>query len=135
MTLHELTEHLLTRLREVQARLGASAPASSDAAFVDAVDSMGLVEFVGVVAADCGVKPEQIEQVVQRRFTTVANLAAAMHAARLLPCSAARQSTFAFAHEPEKPAPPAAWLLHWRVIPMDTEPTEELDARLGKPQG
>jgi 3-oxoacyl-[acyl-carrier-protein] synthase-3 len=135
MTIHELTDCLLTRLREVQARLGTDVTASPDAAFADAVDSMGLVEFVGVVASDCGVRPDEIEQAVQRRFTTIANLAAAMHAARLLPRSAARQTTFAFADEPVKKAPPAAWLANWRVVPMDVEPSEDLDPLIDRPQG
>jgi 3-oxoacyl-[acyl-carrier-protein] synthase III len=135
MTIYELIEHLLTRLREVQARLGLDATASAGSTFVDVVDSMGLVEFVGVVAADCGVRPEEIEQAVQRRFTTIANLAAAMHAVRLLPRSTTRQTTFAFADKTEGNVPPAAWLAEWRVGPMDSEPTEDLDPRLDRPQG
>src|SRR5881227_2534258 len=85
--LEGLTAHLLQRLREVRANLGLD-PAEADdpgARFADLLDSMGLVEFLTVLAEDCGVTPGQIERCADRRFGTVADLANAMHAAGLLP--------------------------------------------------
>ena len=64
--------------REIQAavKLGGSDPnANPDAPFADLVDSMGLVEFIGLLAGDCGVRPEVIERAVGRRFSTLASLA------------------------------------------------------------
>src|SRR3954447_17780125 len=110
MTRAELTDHLLMRLREVQQRLGGDVDATALTPFAEAADSMGLVEFVGVVAADCGVKPEAVEEVAQRRFGTITELAAAMYAARMLPRTKATQGTFGFAQEKE---PAAAWLAWW----------------------
>jgi 3-oxoacyl-[acyl-carrier-protein] synthase-3 len=152
MTIHDLTDHLLRRLREVQERLGADASAEAQTPFAEAVDSMGLVEFVGVVAADCGAKPDAIEQSVQRRFTTIAALARAMYAERIMPRVRSTQGTFAFAQENEPAAAPSAtvWLARWRTFPPpDAQPdetflqgapprlqsTEEIDPLLGRPSG
>src|SRR3954469_7695597 len=123
MTRAELTDHLLNRLREVQDRLGGDADATALTLFAEAVDSMGLVEFVGVVAADCGVKPEAVEEVAQRRFGTITELAAAMYAARMLARTRSTQTTFGFAQEKEPAAPAAAWLTHWALAgPRSTQP-------------
>src|SRR5947209_6718592 len=131
MTLSQLTDHLLARLREVQERLGADASATEQTPFADAVDSMGLVEFVGVVAADCGVKPEAVEQAVQRRFTTAADLARAMRSAGVVPRVRSTQTTFGFAQEREPAAAPTAWLAHWATLqPGATEPSADLDRAL-----
>jgi hypothetical protein len=78
----DLTAHLLRRLREVQENLGLGASAHGpDVRFAEAVDSMGLVELIGVVADDCGVTPEVVERAAGRRFGTVGELAAALSAA------------------------------------------------------
>src|SRR5262249_54442052 len=84
--LHELTGHLLERLHQVREDLGLG-PAADDphVPFGDLLDSMGLVEFLVLVAEDCGVEPADVERCVGRRFGTVAELAAAMHAAGILP--------------------------------------------------
>src|SRR5215831_17351538 len=76
--------HVLGRLREVQQGLGL-APAADDPAarLADEVDSMGLVELVAVLAEDCGVRPEAIEQAVGHRFGTVGELAESLAAAGL----------------------------------------------------
>src|SRR5438067_3965450 len=85
----DLTAHLVRRLRELQEALGLEARADGpDVRFAEAVDSMGLVEFVGVVADDCGVTPEEVERAAGRRFGSVGELAAALSAAGLTPCQA-----------------------------------------------
>src|SRR5262249_29849492 len=85
--LEGLTTHLLQRLRQVPAGLGLDPEDVDDAGarFADLLDSMGLVESVTVLAEDCGVTPGQIERCTDRRFGTVAELAAAMQSAGLLP--------------------------------------------------
>jgi 3-oxoacyl-[acyl-carrier-protein] synthase III len=137
MTIEQLTDHLMQRLREVQERLGADATASPDMPFAEAVDSMGLVEFVGVIAADCAVKPEAIEEAVGRRFSTIADLARALNAARIEPRQQVRQATFAFAQQLQRsPAEQSCWLVEWSVfIPNGRIPTVELDRLLERPPG
>src|SRR3954452_12277895 len=79
-----LVPHLLRRLRQVREGLGLE-PLEDDPGtrFAEAVDSMGLVEFVALVADDCGVSPEAVERGAGRRFGTVAELAAALASAGL----------------------------------------------------
>jgi 3-oxoacyl-[acyl-carrier-protein] synthase-3 len=131
----DLIAHLLRRLREVQERLGQEARADGpDAHFAEAVDSMGLIEFVGVVADDCGVTPEVVERAAGRRFGTVEELAAALSAAGLTPRTPAAEAAPA-----ERPAPvsePAMWLLGSAAgLPAARQQASELDALLGKPSG
>jgi 3-oxoacyl-[acyl-carrier-protein] synthase III len=78
----DLVAHLLARLRQVCERLGGEALiAGADARFADVVDSMGFVEFLALVAEDCGVSVETIEQAAGHRFGNVAELAAVLHEA------------------------------------------------------
>src|SRR5215831_11250461 len=82
-TLVDLVAHLLDRIALVRRNLGyddASA-ISTEARFADVLDSMGMVEFLGIVADDCGVSPTKIEECASRRFGTVTEPAAAMAAA------------------------------------------------------
>src|SRR5205085_7455880 len=50
----------------------------------DAVDSMGLVEFVGILADDFGVSPEMIDEAVGRKYGTIAEVASALQTAGLV---------------------------------------------------
>lgn len=77
----ELTHHLLEHIRDVRRGLGVEAAVPDDGAlrFADVLDSMAMVEFLLVLGQDLGVPPERIEEAVQHRFTTVADLAAALH--------------------------------------------------------
>jgi 3-oxoacyl-[acyl-carrier-protein] synthase-3 len=82
-----VTAHLLRRLNEVMQRLGMG-PAvfdNPDTRFADAFDSMAMVEFLEILAEDYGVTASAIEECVNRRFGTVAELAARLHAARWAP--------------------------------------------------
>src|SRR5947207_4058658 len=82
----DLRLYLMSRLRQVQEALGAAEPAAdARVRFAEAVDSMGLVEFVALVAEDCGVAPEAVDRAAGRRFGTVAELADALAAAGLWP--------------------------------------------------
>src|SRR6266849_6220385 len=83
----ELTNHLLDRLRYVQRQMGME-PSAAEALAVPLaglLDSMGMVEFLTLVAQDCGTTPAVIEECVHRQFSSLAELARALHAAELRP--------------------------------------------------
>jgi 3-oxoacyl-[acyl-carrier-protein] synthase-3 len=80
----ELVARLLRHLRQVQENLGLEPTADGpDARFAEAVDSMGLVEFLSLVAEECSVPVEAIEQAAGHRFGTVGELADALDASGL----------------------------------------------------
>src|SRR5436309_2627364 len=74
-----LIQHLLRRLNQVRQNLDLE-PFADDPAvrFAEALDSMAFVEFLALVADDCGVRPEAIERVAWLRFGTVMELASAL---------------------------------------------------------
>src|SRR3954453_10951097 len=85
LTTDELTAHLRSRLHEVRRRLGLD-PVGEEAEtrpLGTLLDSMGLVEFLVLVANDCGVTVEALEAAVNHQFDTLPHLAAALHAAGL----------------------------------------------------
>lgn len=132
-----LSDHLLRRLRQVQENLGLE-PLADDPGvrFADAVDSMGLVEFLTLLAADCGVTPDAIEQTVGRRFGTVSGLATALEAAGIEP---SHQSVRTLVQAQPDAAPPQtvrAWLAATAIgLPHERQSTALLDARLHRPDG
>jgi 3-oxoacyl-[acyl-carrier-protein] synthase III/acyl carrier protein len=143
-TLADLESRLLDRLREVQRTLGIEPPAAdAGVRFADAVDSMGLVEFLALLAEDLGVSVEAIEQVAGRRFGTVAELAAALSAAGLAAApSAGEQQRFLpslLGREGQSVRGPAlgpAWLAATAVrLPAARQPAAAIDALLGRPPG
>jgi 3-oxoacyl-[acyl-carrier-protein] synthase-3 len=133
---------LLSRLHEVQARLHLTPAGDVTACFADVIDSMGMVEFIGQIADDCGVEPEAIERAAGRRFSTVAALAQALHAAGLsvgTATSEADRVTTQGANAPRSPASvpaPSAWLAGVAVrLPATRQPAAEIDALLDRPRG
>jgi 3-oxoacyl-[acyl-carrier-protein] synthase-3 len=82
-----LTDYLLSVMRGVLEDLGDAdaEPGGPDARFADVFDSMAMVEFLGVVADDCNCEISAIEECVDQRFSTVGELARAMHANGLGP--------------------------------------------------
>ncbi len=140
-TITDLECRLLGRLREVQRTLGVEPPAAdAGVRFVDAVDSMGLVEFLALLADDLGVSVESIEQAVGRRFGTVAELAAALSAAGI----EAVGEEAAFLPSPlggegsgvRGKALGPAWLAATAArLPAARQPAAEIDALLGRPPG
>jgi 3-oxoacyl-[acyl-carrier-protein] synthase-3 len=78
---------VLNLLLEVQRQLGDPAEPSGngDLPFAELLDSMAMVEFIGLVAESCGVSPKKIEACVSGRFTTVGELAASLRTAGLIP--------------------------------------------------
>jgi 3-oxoacyl-[acyl-carrier-protein] synthase-3 len=139
ITLQAMTDHLLDRVRSVQENLGGPADVACDpgARFADLLDSMGMVEFVSRLAQDCGTRPEAIEQAVDRRFGTVAQLAERLLAAGLSP-RAAGDACSCLPAEAGSTAPPrtACWLAATEArLPSTIEPAAVLNAALHRPPG
>jgi 3-oxoacyl-[acyl-carrier-protein] synthase-3 len=138
VTVEEWTAHLLDCVRRVQSELGlaVAAPDGPDCRFADVLDSMGLVEFLVILAEDCATTTAAIEACVGHRFGTVAELAAAMRAAGF-----ARQIAVAAAHPrvATGPAPPSSvpcWIAAVAVqLPDTMQPAAALNAMLQRPPG
>jgi 3-oxoacyl-[acyl-carrier-protein] synthase-3 len=148
----DIAAFLLRRLHEVQARLGLSQSGDGSSRFADVIDSMGLVEFVGLVAEDCGVEPEAIERATGRRFSTLAELAEAMHAAGLVPGDVrsevgsvlsqvdnSRGAPTQGVNTPRSPGTttaPSVYVASVAVrLPAARQPAEEIDDLLNRPSG
>jgi 3-oxoacyl-[acyl-carrier-protein] synthase-3 len=127
----ELDAVLLARLREVSGLRAADAAAR----FADVLDSMGFVEFLALVADDCGVTVETIDRAAGRRYGTVSELAVALTAAGLRPTEPA-PSTAETPAKSVRPALPQAWLTATTVgLPMRRQPASAINALLHRPPG
>ena len=136
-------DRLLARLRQMRDLLRQE-PLALDAQtrFADAVDSMGFVEFLALVAEDCGVPVETIEQAAGHRYGSVGELAAALDAAGLRldearsPLSATSRKRASEARPTgETPVPPA-WLAATAArLPVHRQPASEINAALRRPSG
>jgi 3-oxoacyl-[acyl-carrier-protein] synthase-3 len=138
MPLDELTTHLLGRVRLVQETLGLelSAPDAVDQRFADLLDSMGMVEFLMLLARDCAVTPGAVEECVGRRFSTVAELAGFMKAAGLLPKEDLPSAPARTTGPAAAPVEPACCLAAVAVrLPNTMQPAASLNAALGRPEG
>jgi 3-oxoacyl-[acyl-carrier-protein] synthase-3 len=149
--LHDpLAAHLLNRVGLILRNLGHGddAPDDAQARFADLLDSMGMVEFLAVVAEDLGVDPEAIEQCVAGRFGTVAELASSLNAAGLvLPKQQVGpgpplEKTRTFARPADEPpsgqSTPAArcWLTAAAIrLPEKVQPAAAINEALHRPAG
>lgn len=135
----DLTAHLLDLVRRVQRQLGEDDLANDPGTrFADALGSMGLVEFVAVLAGECGVAPAAIEECVGRRFGTIADLAGAMTAAGLRPRIVGPACRAGPEWSPARQAGPtvACWLSATAVrLPETIQPAAAINEALGKPAG
>jgi 3-oxoacyl-[acyl-carrier-protein] synthase-3 len=136
--LDNLTAHLLHRVALVQRNLGGDPElAAPETAFADLLDSMGLVEFVALLADDCGVAPARIEAAVGHRFGTVAKLAHGLSAAGIAPhrdACAARHTGPAAAPGPTSAA--VCWLgAMTACLPETIQTAAFLDQALGRSAG
>jgi 3-oxoacyl-[acyl-carrier-protein] synthase-3 len=136
-----MIEHLLNRVAQVQREMGAepTKPLGAAVPFAELLDSMALVEFLAVLAEDCGVEPEAIDGAAQHRFTTVADLAEAMVRAGM--------SVRATASSPAQVSPgpgadrralatSACWLAATAVrLPDTVQAAEWIDEVLDRPRG
>jgi 3-oxoacyl-[acyl-carrier-protein] synthase-3 len=139
-SLDALTDHLLQRLEQVRRNLGyeVDAPAGPQDRFANLIDSMGLVEFVAVLAGDCGTTATAIEQCAGRRFSTIAELARALLAAGILPHEEGQspQQAPQAATENGSSHRAACWLAATAVrLPPTVQPAPVLDEMLQRPAG
>jgi 3-oxoacyl-[acyl-carrier-protein] synthase-3 len=136
-SLDRLILHLLGRVADVQRTLGtgASRPVHPTDRFADLLDSMGMVEFLALVADDCRVTPEAIEQSVGMEFGTVAGLAAALQATGIGPRSQPAEPRLeAGQQKPGSAAAGATWLVGTAVrLPRTVQPAAEINAILHRP--
>jgi 3-oxoacyl-[acyl-carrier-protein] synthase-3 len=132
-SLDDLTAHLLDRVALVRSNLGYEPDAVQPTArFADLLDSMGMVEFLTVVARDLGVAPGAVEEAVGHRFGTVAEVAERLAAAGLV-LAEPRASPA----EDRRPGPaPLCWLAATAVrLPDTVQPAADLNAALHRPAG
>jgi 3-oxoacyl-[acyl-carrier-protein] synthase-3 len=135
--------HLLSRVARVQQQLGYEPDdtVQPDARFADLLDSMGMVEFLALVARDCGAAPAVIEEAAARRFGTVAQLAEALAAAGLAPTAAPWRRVARLSPDRTPTGGPpvatrACWLAATAVrVPDTVEPSALLDAAVQRPVG
>jgi 3-oxoacyl-[acyl-carrier-protein] synthase-3 len=136
-TAHDrLTAHLLDRLALVQRNLGQESVVPANAAFGEVLDSMALVEFVALVAEDCGVEAEAIERCVGQRFGTVTEMAEALLRAGLTPSLRPTGSPVLAVKDGGEPVTRTCWLMGTSArLPHQVQRAAELDEALGRPQG
>jgi 3-oxoacyl-[acyl-carrier-protein] synthase-3 len=109
--------------------------------FADAVDSMGFVEFLALVAGDLAATVAEVERAAGRRFGTVAELAAALDAAGLRPGAGGGTPLPAVLpagseQPPAAPRSPSAWLAATAAgLPATQQTAEEINALLRRPAG
>ena len=130
----ELLPHLMRRLEEVRRTLGwvDALPADGRIAFADVIDSMGLVEFLSLLADDCGTTAEALERATGRRFGTVADLAETLARAGIRPTAPAARPVI----ETTADRSAKAWLsaMTYR-LPATVQTAAQLNDRLQRPPG
>jgi 3-oxoacyl-[acyl-carrier-protein] synthase-3 len=135
-----LASHLLERIRAVQESLGVqpSVVVEAGARLADLLDSMGMAEYLILLARDCGVTVATLEECAAHNFSTVAALAEVMHRAGLSPRGSILQPPAA---QPELvPALSQPWHTGWLAatavrLPARVQTAEALAATLGRPAG
>jgi 3-oxoacyl-[acyl-carrier-protein] synthase-3 len=136
--LDQLLAHLLSRIRQVQENLGIEPDPldTRDTRFGDLLDSMGMAEFLLILARDCGVSPTAIEECVDRRFGTVSELACSLQAAGLLPQGQRPSETLTPSKWPLSRVDAPCWLVATAVrLPDQVQSAAELNAALQRPAG
>ncbi len=135
----ELVVRLLSRIHQVRKQLGHESIAiDADTRFADVLDSMGLVEFLALVAEDCGVPVETIEQAAGRRYGSIGELASALDAAGFSPRhDHAPQAQGTSDSGPEHRAcGMSAWLSATAAgLPVHRQPASDINAILHRPSG
>ncbi len=132
---------LLDRLRQVRELLGQEQlAADANTRFVDALDSMGFVEFLALVAEDYGVPVETIEQAARRHYGSVGEFAAALDAAGLsLGSEISPQDQSVSGRTPvlaSRAGKATAWLAATTAkLPSNRQPASAINALLHRPPG
>lgn len=128
--------HLLDRVRQIRRSVGIvdPDPVDGEMRFADVLDSMAMVEFLTLLASDCGVDAEVIEACVGRQFGNIAQLAEALNANNV----SLSGGSPAGAVTPTEQASltQACWLAATAVgLPEAVQPAVALDEALGRPAG
>jgi len=141
MSSHAIVARLLDRLHQVRELLGQELlAADANTRFVDALDSMGFVEFLALVAEDYGVPVETIEQAAGRRYGSVGEFAAALDAAGLsfghnIPPQA-RSASDGIPASAFRTQKASAWLAATAAkLPANRQPASAINALLHRPPG
>jgi 3-oxoacyl-[acyl-carrier-protein] synthase-3 len=139
-TADDLLSGIAGRLREVQRELGRPESDGPPSAILlaDALDSMGLVEFVAVLAERLGVAPAAIEKAVDHRFTSLRELADALTAAGMAWRSEGPPNEPSPRSRPAKSAGTETGCYLNGIalsLPATIETAEEIDQRLGTSSG
>ncbi len=139
-----LTEFLVAQVSAIQRRLrgDSAAHVAPDSRFADLLDSMGMVELLGVVAEECGVTPIDLEECADRRFGKIEELALAMAAAGYSPSQPASDDKRVQEADSRgglgvrDAAVATVWLGGITArLPVCFQRNAELDALLGRPSG
>jgi 3-oxoacyl-[acyl-carrier-protein] synthase-3 len=141
----DLIEHLMTRLREVQKNFHLPVSDDPTTRLADALDSMGLVELIAILAEDFGVTPDTIDQAVGRKYGAIAEVARRLQAAGLSQKMQNRSEEI-ITHGGEKPAREdtstgydrevLGWLASTAVrLPQKIQPASEINEILNRPPG
>jgi 3-oxoacyl-[acyl-carrier-protein] synthase III len=130
-----VVESLTRRLLDAVSLVGRARCDDPHAAVGDLFDSMGLVEFLFLVARDHGTTPEVIEDCVGRNFGTIAELATAMVKAGLI--KTGDQGLPSREQEPTSTRKyNACWLGGTTVhLPQAVQAANEIDRLLQRPPG
>jgi 3-oxoacyl-[acyl-carrier-protein] synthase-3 len=133
--LPDLTHYLLERLDSIRSQLGLESQcATADTRFADALDSMGMAEFLALISDDCGVSPTQIEECAERRFGSVVELATAMQHSgiSLRPPAVTTTAVESSSHSLKT----TGWLAGLSVrLPQTVQFADTLNAMLQRPAG
>jgi 3-oxoacyl-[acyl-carrier-protein] synthase-3 len=130
---------LQAALYQAREGMGAAAPPAeaADTPLVELLDSMGMVDFLALVAGAFGTTPGQIEECAGREFTTIHELASTLNAASLRPTREAELPCLRAQIElgQEKPAK-GCWLCATSVrLPRRYQSAAEMNAALSQPAG
>ncbi len=130
---------IVSRVNAVRCNLGMEAlPEDDDLRFADALDSMGMVEFLGLIADDCGVAVETVERAAGKHYRTAAVLADDLASAGLKPIGVnhrVREKALGVSRSLPLTAP-VMWLsAASAALPVRRQSAEELDVLLGRPPG
>jgi hypothetical protein len=141
MTSQVVVARLLERLHQVRELLGQERlAADANTRFVDALDSMGFVEFLALAAEDYGVRVETIEQAAGRRYGSVGEFAATLDAAGLSLrheiSPQARSASDGASSSAFRTRKANAWLAATAVrLPINRQPASAINALLQRPPG
>ncbi|MFO0844846.1 MAG: 3-oxoacyl-[acyl-carrier-protein] synthase III C-terminal domain-containing protein [Gemmataceae bacterium] len=114
---------------------GAPADAGLTTPVAALFDSMAFVGFLGLLADECGVEPADIEEVVGRRFTTLADLANRLGETGVAPGRPRGQARESLPPDMRSPGP-AVWLAASAIrLPASMRSAEDTDRLLGRPAG